>query len=170
MFEGPQPPAGPAAEGDDAEVRTPATDRLDALHLAYRVLEYDEVEKTALEVARKLDIVPERVFKTLLVRSGRAFALGVVPATAELSLRAMARAWGQPDAQMADPGDIQRMTGYVRGSVSPLGTKRSLPVFLDFSAQGREIAVSAGRRGQELFVQGDDLRLAADATWAALCR
>lgn len=151
-------------------MRTPATDQLDRLKLPYRLLEYDEVEKTAQEVARKLGIAPDRVYKTLLVRSGRAFALGVVPGSAELSLRALARAWGQSAAEMADPRDIQRITGYVRGSVSPLGSLRPLPVFLDHTAQGQTIAVSAGRRGQELFLLGDDLCLAAEATWAALCR
>ena len=151
-------------------MRTPATDQLDRLQVAYQVLEYDEVEKTALEVARKLSIASEDVFKTLLVRSGREFALGVVPGDGELSLRALARAWGRPDAGMAEPADIQRITGYVRGSVSPLGMKRPLPVFLDRSAQGRTVAVSAGRRGLELLLLGDDLCLATGATWVALRR
>ncbi len=151
-------------------MRTPATDQLDRLGIAYQVLAYDEVEKTALEVARKLDIKLDQVFKTLLVRSGREFALAVVPGTAELSLRGLARAWGRPEAEMAALADIQRVTGYVRGSVSPLGSKRRLPVFLDLSAQGRRVAVSAGRRGQELLVGGDDLCRAADGTWTALCR
>jgi Cys-tRNA(Pro)/Cys-tRNA(Cys) deacylase len=138
--------------------------------ISYRLLAYDEVEKTAAEVARKLEIELDLVFKTLLVRSGKAYALGVVPGSSELSLRALARAWGQPEAEMADPGDIERITGYVRGSVSPLGTKRTLPVFLDQSAQGHVIAVSAGRRGQELLLAGDALCLAVQGNWAALCR
>ncbi len=151
-------------------MRTPATDLLDRLGIGYRLLAYDEVEKTALEVARKLGIALEQVYKTLLCRSGTAYALAVVPGTAELSLRGLARAWGRPDAQMADPSDIQRITGYVRGSVSPLGARRELPVFVDVSAQGRVAAVSAGRRGQELLIAGDDLLKAAGGSWARLCR
>ena len=151
-------------------VRTLATDQLDRLKIAYQVLAYDEVEKTALEVARKLGIAPSDVFKTLLVRSGREFALGVVPGDQELSLHALARVWRRTEAEMANPADIQRITGYVRGSVSPLGTRRVLPVFLDRSAQARTIAVSAGQRGQELLLRGDDLLLAVAGTWAALCR
>jgi Cys-tRNA(Pro)/Cys-tRNA(Cys) deacylase len=151
-------------------MRTPASDLLDRLKLGYQVLAYDEVEKTALEVARKLGIAPSQVYKTLLAASGREFALAVVPGDAELSLRSLARAWSRPAAEMAEPSDITRITGYVRGSVSPLGTKRKLPVFLDRSAQGREIAVSAGRRGLELIIAGDDLCRAAEGTWADLRR
>ena len=151
-------------------MRTPATDLLDRLQIGYQLLGYDEVEKTALEVARKLGIALEQVYKTLLVRSEREFALGVVPGDAELSLRSLARAWGRGGAEMAEPADITRVTGYVRGSVSPLGTKRQLPVFLDLSALGRQIAVSAGRRGQELLISGDDLCRAVQGTWAELKR
>lgn len=151
-------------------MRTPATDLLDRLQIEYRILAYVEVEKTALEVARKLGIDPGQVYKTLLVTSGKEFALAVVPGDAELSLRSLARAWGRPGAEMAEPPDITRITGYVRGSVSPLGAKRPLPAFLDLSAQGREIAVSAGRRGQELIIAGDDLCRAAQGTWAELRR
>jgi len=151
-------------------LRTPATDRLAELGIAFRLLEYDEVEKTALEVARKLDLAPGSVYKTLLAASGREFALAVVPGTGELSLKALARAWGRPSCAMADPGDITRQTGYVRGSVSPLGTKRALKVFVDASARGRQVAVSAGRRGLELVLAGDDLVRAAGAEWAELLR
>jgi len=151
-------------------VRTPATDLLDRLGIDYRLLAYDEVEKTALEVADKLGLPLQDVFKTLLVRSGQAFALAVVPGDGELSLKAVARAWAAPAAEMAAPSDITRITGYVRGSVSPLGTRRALPVFIDASAQGRTIAVSAGHRGQELVLAGDDLCRAAQAHWAHLQR
>ena len=152
-------------------MRTPATDALAARSAAYELRFYDEVEKTAEEVAKKLALPPQVVFKTLLVRAGREFAIAVVPATGELSLRRLARAWGKPACEMADPQDIQRITGYVRGSVSPLGLRRALPVFIDEGACGAaRVAVSAGARGAELLVAPDVLCAAAQGAFHAICR
>ncbi|MDA8345885.1 MAG: aminoacyl-tRNA deacylase [Thermaerobacter sp.] len=152
-------------------MRTPATDVLNRCKIAYTLRAYDEVEKTANEVVQKLALPPQNVFKTLLVQSGRDFAFAVVPSTRELSLRRLARAWGKTAAEMADPQDIQRVTGYVRGSVSPLGARRTLAVFIDDSALRLEVmAVSAGVRSAELLIAPRDLQSAAQATFCAISR
>lgn len=151
-------------------MRTPATQILDGLGIAYEIRTYDEVEKTASEVAEKLSLPPGTVFKTLLVQSTRDYAFAVVPGPQELSLRRLARQWGKPSASMADPRDIQRITGYVRGSVSPIGARRNLPVFLDASAGPLTwIAVSAGARGAELLIAPTDLVEAAHAVLCPIC-
>ena len=49
-------------------------------------------------------------------------------------------------------------TGYSRGGVSPLGGKKSYPIYLDRSALEQPIvSVSAGMRGMQLFLKPDDL-------------
>lgn len=152
-------------------MRTPATQALSALGLAFELRDYEEIEKTAEEVARKLDLAQDVVFKTLLATSAGQFALAVVPCGHTLSLRALARVWGTPSAQMADPKDITRVTGYVRGSVSPLGTRRKLQVFVDESAlRLPQMAISAGARGWELLLAPDALRASSGATFAAICQ
>ncbi len=144
---------------------------LEARGIAYELRYYDEVEKTAEEVVQKLALAPEVVFKTLLVQSGREFALAVVPSTRELSLRRLARAWGRPSAEMADPKDIQRITGYVRGSVSPVGPRRQLAVFIDESARSLpQMAVSAGARGAELVCAPGAILAGCGGTFADICR
>jgi Cys-tRNA(Pro)/Cys-tRNA(Cys) deacylase len=144
---------------------------LEARGIAYGLRMYDEVEKTANEVAEKLALAPEIVFKTLLVRSGREFALAVVPSTHELSLRRLARAWGRPSAEMADPKDIQRVTGYLRGSVSPIGIRRKLAVFIDESARVLpQMAVSAGARGVELLCEPEGIAAGSGGTFAEICQ
>ena len=152
-------------------MRTPATDVLERQKLSYELRSYDEVEKTAEEVVQKLALPAESVFKTLLVQSGRDFAFAVIASTQQLSLRRLARAWGKPAVEMADPRDIQRVTGYVRGSVSPLGARRPIPVFIDESAQSLEVmAVSAGARGIELLIRPSNLQAAAQAVFSAIAQ
>ena len=64
--------------------------------------------------------------------------------------------------------EVQGLTGYIRGGVSPVGTKKSYPVYLDETAVAQEqIAVSAGVRGCQMILAPQDLIL---ATKAAVCR
>lgn len=148
---------------------TRATIALDRLSIDYDLKTYDEVEKTAHEVCEKLGLEPREVFKTLLCVCDGRQVLALVPADRELSGKRLAQAAGAKNAQMADPNDIQRITGYVRGSVSPLATRRRLRVFIDRSAEGLpRMAVSAGARGQELIVAPRDLCRAVGGTFAAV--
>jgi len=59
---------------------------------------------------------------------------------------------------MADPRDAERVTGYQVGGISPLGSRRRLPVYLDTSGGGLDhICLNAGGRGQIVEVGASEL-------------
>jgi Cys-tRNA(Pro)/Cys-tRNA(Cys) deacylase len=63
----------------------------------------------------------------------------------------------------------ERVTGYVRGGISPLGQRRALPTVIDSSAQPLEtMFVSAGRRGLQLELAPADLVALTHATLAPI--
>ena len=67
--------------------------------------------------------------------------------------------------------ELTKLTGYVRGGCSPLGMKKQFPTFIDETAiLFDEIAVSAGRRGEQIIVNAEELARVADATFADLVR
>ena len=67
--------------------------------------------------------------------------------------------------------EIQSLTGYVRGGVSPIGTKKRYPVFLDGSAMKFQfISISAGIRGCQLFVDPRDLSKVLEAKIGQITR
>jgi Cys-tRNA(Pro)/Cys-tRNA(Cys) deacylase len=112
----------------------------------------------ALEAAEALGLRADRVFKTIVVSVDRRLALAVVPADAEVDLKAVADALGGRKAAIAPPAEAEKATGYVLGGISPLGTRRPLPVVLDQSATSfATIHVSAGRRGLEIELAAADL-------------
>ena len=112
----------------------------------------------ALEAVEALGIDAGRVFKTIVVACDGKLGLAVVPADAEVDLKAAADALGGRKASIADPAEAERATGYVLGGISPLGTRRPLPVVVDTSAAGfPTIHVSAGRRGLEIELAAADL-------------
>lgn len=120
----------------------------------------------------KLQLPPERVFKTLLAASEKGELLvAVVPVAGSLDLKALAQAAGVKKAEMADPQAAQRSTGYLLGGISPLGQKKRLRTFIDNSAQLHEsIFVSAGRRGLEVELSAATLAEHTQAQFAAIGR
>lgn len=127
-------------------------------------------ESYGIEAAEKIGVEPGRVFKTLVVAlDGGELAVAVVPVTALLSMKRIARAARGKKAAMANPDAVQRSTGYVMGGVSPLGQKRRLKTFIDASAEAYDtIFVSAGRRGLEIELAPRDLAKLTDGRFTTL--
>lgn len=140
---------------------TPATVALTAAGIAFTVHTYEHdpsARSFGLEAADVLGLPAEQVFKTLLVETGAGLAVGVVPVSGSLDLKAMAGALGVKRVAMADPAVAERVTGYVVGGISPLGQKRRLSTVIDKSAELFDVVyVSGGRRGLDLGLAPADL-------------
>jgi Cys-tRNA(Pro)/Cys-tRNA(Cys) deacylase len=146
---------------------------LERAKIPYRLLEYEceAVEQGfGSEIARKLDLEADRVFKTLVVRTSRGeLVLAVVPVSGRLNLKRLAKAVGDKNAELAERAAAERATGYVRGGITALGTRRRLPVVLDATASSLDrVVISGGRRGLSIELDPRDFVRAADALIADL--
>jgi Cys-tRNA(Pro)/Cys-tRNA(Cys) deacylase len=147
-------------------VKTNAMRILDTLGITYEVGEYevDVDDLSAERIARDIGLPPEQVFKTLVARGDReGVLLAVVPANAELDLKALARHSGDRKVEIVPLKEVQPLTGYIRGGVTALACKRDYPVYVDEQIELFDvIAVSAGVRGKQmLLAPGDYLRATA---------
>lgn len=153
-------------------MKTAAVKILERLKLPYalRTYDVDADELGAEEAARKLNLPLERVFKTLVVRGDRTgVVLACLPGSTTLSLKKLAAASGNKRCELVEVDEIHRLTGYLRGGVSPLGARKAYPLFLDQRAMQQEsISVSAGMRGLQMFVSGAALAKVGNATLADL--
>lgn len=159
----------PTRGGASARGGTPAIALLVRQRIAHTTHPYDvpaDSPRYGAEVAAALGVPPERVFKSLVTEVDAALTVAVVPVTGELDLKALAAAVGGKRANLADRALAERATGYVRGGISPLGQRRSLPTVIDSSAEGfSTVFVSAGRRGLQVELAPADLiRLTAATT------
>lgn len=127
--------------------------------------------------ARALGVDEARVFKTLLVNlhslgdrgAVSAPAVGVVPVSGQLSLKAMAQALGAKRAEMLDPKQAERLTGYVVGGISPFGQRRRSSTVIDTSCVDHDtIYVSGGRRGIDIEIAPGDLVTVLEAVVAPI--
>lgn len=152
---------------------TPAVALLKRQKQQFRLHSYDHEPGTAsygMEAAEKLGLVPMEVFKTLLVETeGGELLVAVLPVCTSLNLKKLAAAAGVKKISLAEPGKVERVTGYVLGGVSPLGQKKLLRTFIDDSARERcSVYVSAGRRGLDIELAPDTLRELLRAQWVSL--
>ena len=154
---------------------TPAILVLEGAGVVYRLHEYEHDPHTDMgfgqEGAAKLGIEPERIFKTLMAWVDGELACGIVPVSGKLSLKALAAARGGKKAEMAQPAQAERATGYVVGGISPLGQKTAHPTVIDSSAQNFEtILVSGGRRGLDIELSPADLQTLTHGIFAPIGR
>lgn len=155
-------------------VGTPATVALERANVGFTVHPYRHDARATsygAEAAAALGVDPARVFKTLLAQVDDALVVAVVPVSGHLDLKALAAAVGGKRATMADPAAAQRATGYVVGGISPLGQRRPLPTVVDVTAiDHRTIYVSAGKRGVDIELRGEDLITLTSASTAPIAR
>lgn len=159
-------------------VGTPALTALTRAKIAHTVHSYDHDARTSegigfgREAAQALGIDEQRVLKTLLAETdGGRLVVGVVPVDGQLDLKALAAAVGAKKAVMADPGQAERVTGYVVGGISPIGQKKQLLTVIDSSIESHPtVLVSAGKRGVDVELTPADLARVTRAVLAPIAR
>ncbi|MBO6201964.1 MAG: Cys-tRNA(Pro) deacylase [Selenomonas sp.] len=156
------------------EAKTNVARILDTLGISYELKTYevDESDLSAVHVAKSVGMPIEMVYKTLVCRGDKnGVLMAVIPGGGELDLKALAAASGNKRVEMVHLKEVFGLTGYIRGGCSPLGAKKAYPVYLDDSARQQEvIAISAGKRGEQIILKPADLITAAKATLAAVSR
>lgn len=155
-------------------MKTIAARILDQAKVSYelRAYEWNEEELDAVTVAGKVGLPPEQVFKTLVVRGDKTGVLvACIPGNAELDLKQLAAVSGNKKVEMVPVKEIQGLTGYIRGGVSPLGMKKEYPFYLDEIAEILDpISISAGQRGLQILLSGEDLIGVTKAHLAGISR
>jgi Cys-tRNA(Pro)/Cys-tRNA(Cys) deacylase len=140
---------------------TPATALLANRKITFSAHAYQvdpHASSYGLAAAAALGVDPGRLFKTLVASVDGKLAVGVVPVSASLDLKALAAALGGKRATMAEPAAAQRATGYVTGGISPLGQRSRLPIVVDSSSRDwPTVFVSGGRRGLQVELAPADL-------------
>ncbi|MBE6101324.1 MAG: Cys-tRNA(Pro) deacylase [Selenomonas ruminantium] len=160
--------------GKKKQQKTNAARILDRLGIDYELKDYevDESDLSAVHVAASVGMPIEQVYKTLVVRGDRnGIMMAVIQGDLELDLKSLASASGNKRAEMVHLKEVFALTGYIRGGCSPLGAKKDYPVYLDERAMEQDsIAISAGKRGEQIILEPTDLVKAASATIANIAR
>lgn len=115
--------------------------------------------QSGAEVAGKMGVDPERMFKTLVTqgKSGQHYVF-MIPVEKELDLKKAAQAVDEKSVAMIKEKELLPLTGYVHGGCSPIGMKKQLTTTIDTAANHYEtILFSAGKRGYSVEIAVKDL-------------
>ena len=149
--------------------KTNAMRALDQRQIPYEVYGFPDTIRSADGVATTLGIPAAAVFKTLVAlpeARGARPMLVMLPANAELDLRAFARAVGEKRVRMATQREAEHVTGLRVGGISALALlHKPFAVYLDRSATALDrLYVSGGQRGIDLRLRVADLIAVTCAT------
>ena len=148
--------------------KTQAMRVLDGLDIPYQVIEFPEDIHDATEVAIYAHVLPDHVYKTLVVEStdaGSKPMLFMIASNNQLDLKKVAKAMGIKKAHMARHADAERMTGLKVGGISALALlNKGFEIYIDEWIEVLDfVLVSAGQRGINLRLSAEDLLRATSA-------
>ncbi|MGB7861051.1 MAG: YbaK/EbsC family protein, partial [Acidimicrobiia bacterium] len=142
---------------------TPATQdpRLNAVE--HRVVETGPVGSLD-EAARLRGVTRSQVIKTMVVRrNANDYVFVLVPGDRVIDWPKLRNVLGERRLSMADADEALAVTGYERGTITPLGASTMWPVFADQRLQGGMVSVGGGAHGVSITISGGDLVLITSA-------
>ena len=148
------------AKNKDKDIKTNAMRILDKNKISYSVNTYEcDDFIDGAHIAEALGQDPEVSFKTLVTKAKDGeYCVFVIPVLKELDLKKAAKAAGKKSVEMLHVKDINAVTGYIRGGCSPIGMKKLFLTVIDSSAlKQKEIIISGGRIGSQIFLSPEDL-------------
>ena len=138
--------------------------------IRHQVIKYRHEAKGAEFAAQAAGFPLAQTVKTLVVAlDDNRYVFVLMPGDRQLSMKKIAGACSVKRAAMADTATAQRLTGYLVGGISPFGSQKGLPVFIESSLQCfPEVMINAGRRGIMVKMAPADIVRILDAKTAEL--
>ena len=136
---------------------TPATSDLRLQGVEHRVVDTGPV--TSLEEAAQLrGVRPSAVVKTMVVRrSQEDYIFVLVPGDRVIDWPKLRSTLGVRRLSMPDADEALEVTGYKRGTITPLGSSRNWPVYADERLVEGEVSIGGGASGISITIDGAKL-------------
>jgi Cys-tRNA(Pro) deacylase len=151
----------PEASGSDQSHR--ALRAAEALGLDYEVVRHGPV-RSLEEAAAARGVPPAAIVKSLVVRVSEGdYRFVLVPGDREISWPKLRGLLGVNRLSMPDAQTAYDVTGYVRGTITPLGSTQLWPVVVDEHVTGT-VSLGGGAHGVSLTLDADALVAALAAT------
>lgn len=128
----------------------------------------DRVGATSLEhAAELLGIEPSGIVKTLVVKhKDGTYLFALIPGDRQISWPKLRALVGVNKLSLPDESRALEATGYARGTITPLGSTATWPVYADASMRGKRVSLGAGEHDLSLFIDADALLASFDAVVA----
>lgn len=141
---------------------------IEASGLTFEVTTHGPV-KSLEEAAAARGLRPEQVLKTLVVRrAADDYLFVLIPGGRSISWPKLRALLGVNRLSMPSADEAFDVTGYVRGTITPFGSARKLPVLADAAIEPGPVSVGGGDHGVAFTVDSAALIAALGAEVADL--
>ena len=150
---------------EDTDRSPQAIEAADSLGLDYEVTRHGPV-RSLEEAADARGVAPSAVVKTIVVRvADDDYRFVLVPGDRQIAWPKLRGLLGVNRLSLPDAETARLVTGYVRGTITPLGSTTAWPVVADQRMTGR-VSLGGGAHGVALSVDANELVTALGATVA----
>lgn len=130
--------------------------------ISFEVIRHGPVSSLA-EAAEARGLSPPQIIKTMVVRRAEDdYVFVLVPGDRSIAWPKLRRHLEENRLSMPDADDARRVTGYQRGTITPLGSTISWPVVADQRVTGT-VSIGGGAHGVSITVVAHDLLVALEA-------
>ncbi|ASO14964.1 TPA: hypothetical protein GRI80_21730 [Vibrio parahaemolyticus] len=153
-------------------IHTPLMQFLADQNITFRLLPHQRPATTIEDAAQQRGIRPSQMVKAILLRDmGNQYALACAPGDRSVDPKKVRALLQCRRMTCVDQADVEAITGYKIGTVTPLLLKRQMPIVFDPSLlEEREVTISSGDRMAGLALSIDDLVQLCHPTVAEICR
>ena len=132
--------------------------------------DYDgNADRIGLQAAEALGENPARELKSLMALVDGKPVCVIVPSDREVSMKKLASAFGGKSAQMMNPADAERLSGYKVGGISPFGQMKAPRAAIEQEAMAQDLVyINGGQRGLQVRLNPHDAAKVLNAIVAPL--
>ena len=146
-------PGGPGRAGPESR----AVAALRALGVAHATSRHGPAGSLA-EAAALRGLEPRDIVKTMVVRRAAGDHVFVLlPGDREISWPKLRAVLGVNRLSLPAAAEALEVTGYPRGTITPFGAARPLPVVADAAIVGRPVSMGGGEPGLAIALAADDV-------------
>ena len=141
------------------QTQTAVTSALDELKIPYELHVHENQLRSLEQAARERNLNPDQIVRSLLFRmEGETFILVLVPGPRKVDWAKLRHYLGVSRVTTARPHEVEEITGFPTGAVSPFGMKEPVRLLADESILDIEvISLGAGIRNAGVILKSRTL-------------
>lgn len=142
------------------QTRTPVTDALKQMDIPFEIHIHESPLRSLEQAARERGLEPEQIVRSLLFRTeGDQFIMVLVPGPGKVDWVKLRHYLGVSRVTTARPQEVEAVTGYPTGAVSPFGLENPVRLLADESITNLEIvSLGAGIRNAGVILKSKHLQ------------
>lgn len=138
-------------------------DYLKSKNIEFKTIHLDEIPRTAQDVERIYGCPLHQVLKTLIFIGKTKQVIVVLPGDKRVDMDKLKEVTKENNLRMAKPDEIEEITGYTIGGISPFGIEKNVKKIIDESVfKIKTVNIGSGKAEIGIELNSEELKKAWD--------